>query len=104
MGRVVRANSPDVPLFEIKRAHELNAEAQALRREVIRSGKVDTTSLRSEFKHYLTEDETNRIIQDLKRKYPPRFDTQGKLVSGISSRDNRVRLRDDEIVKILGPE
>lgn len=77
---------------EIKRNTRLNDEAQMLRRYILESGVIDTTKLRSEFKHYVESSRTEDMIRHLENRFGPRFSIEGKQVSGIASRDGMVKL------------
>lgn len=53
---------------------------------------MDTTKLRSEFKHYVEESKTKSLIAKLQEKFPAIFSLDGKLLSGMASRDGIIRV------------
>lgn len=77
---------------EVKRTTRLDEEAQLLRRYVLESGVIDTTKLRSEFKHYVESSRTDEMIRQLEARFGPLFSIDGKQLSGIASRDGMVKL------------
>ncbi len=82
---------------EIKRTTRLDDEAQLLRRYILESGVVDTTKLRSEFKHYVESSRTDEMIRQLEVRFGPQFSIEGKQISGIASRDGMVKLNTKDL-------
>lgn len=100
----VRARSDgDSPLI-VKRTFLLGRVTQKLRQVLISSGSVDTTKLRSEFKHYNLRGDADALIRRLQEEFPPIYDISGKLLEGINSRDSRVRANGKRIELAMGAE
>ena len=83
---------PLTKMPEVKRTTRLDEEAQLLRRYILESGEIDTTKLRSEFKHYVESSRTDEMIRQLEIRFGPQFSIDGKQLSGIASRDGMVKL------------
>lgn len=83
---------PLTKMPEVKRTTRLDEEAQLLRRYILESGEIDTTKLRSEFKHYVESSRTDEMIRQLESQFGPQFSIDGKQLSGIASRDGMVKL------------
>ena len=71
-----------------KRAIVLTDEAQRARRNLVASrGNTNTTTLRSEFKHYMLQSSTEKRVADLQTHLPVRTAEDGKVLSGMTFRD-----------------
>jgi hypothetical protein len=88
--------------ISLKKTSLLNAATRELRKLVLAVGSVNTTKLRSEFKHYIFGDDAAQMVARLERDFPPKHDLSGKLISGIESRDNLVRVKPAALEEILG--
>lgn len=88
----------------VKKTTRLDEVAQKLRRMILEKGIIDTTKLRSEFKHYIEASITDKMVADLQKEFPPVYDISGKLISGLTSRDNVAKVKASKFESVVGSE